>query len=164
MAFKAKAIGREALLAKLREVAPIVEEKVAAKKLEIAKEAAAVIAVNAPHRTGAYADSIRGGRQKDNPNIESFGHKKSKDPEAVGVYGSFIWRFLEFGTKASPGWGPRPDRRFKKRTVMTVGRGPHPATPAQPHVFPTWRSMKPNAKRELNKTLYDAAREALKGK
>lgn len=168
MSFKAKAIGRDALLRKLQEVAPEAEKRLAEAKLAAAKEAASEIAARAPVRKtgngGTYKASIQGARQADNPDILSFGHKQSQDPDAVGVYASFIWRFLEFGTKASPGWGPRRDRRYKKRTVMTVGRGAHWATPAMPHIFDTWRNVKPKIKRKMNKALYDAAREIMRGK
>lgn len=163
MVLKAKVMGREAVTKRLRQLAPKAMEAMDKAKLEVAHEAATKIAARAPKSPGGgdYAKSIRGGLQSDNPNNEGFGHKKSKDPTAVGVYGNYIWRFLEFGTKASVGTAPRRDRRYKTSDVMTQGKGPHAATPALPHVFPVWRGMRKKSLAKIRRALNKGIREAM---
>lgn len=159
MALKAKMMGRAALMRRLNELAPMAEEYAAEAKLEVVKEAANLISAAAPFDTGDYMSKIKGERQADNPNHAPVVGQKSKDPDATAVYAPFIWRFLEFGTKASAGESPRPDRRYKSGKIMTAGKRAHAATPAIPHVFPTWNEFKPRAKRTINAAINRAVRE-----
>lgn len=155
MAMKAKLMGREALMRRLNELAPMAEEYAAEAKLEVVKEAANLISAAAPFDTGDYMSEIKGERQADNPNHAPVVGQKSKDPDATAVYAPFIWRFLEFGTK--PHSLTRNARRDAGRR-QTHG-GQHPGTMAQPHVFPTWNEFKPRAKRTINAAINRAVRE-----
>lgn len=146
MAFKAKVMGREALMRRLNELVPNAEEYLAEAKLEVVKEAANLISADAPHDTGDYMSEIKGERQADNPNHAPVVGSKSKDPHAAAVYAPFIWRFLEFGTRAHVNKGKFAGTQ-------------HPGTPAQPHVFPTWRDYKPTAKKKINAAINRAVRE-----
>lgn len=133
-------------MARLRQLAPQAEEYAAEAKLEVVKEAANLISAAAPYRTGEYMNEIKGERQADNPNHAPMVGRKSKDPDATAVYAPFIWRFLEFGTKAHKNKGRFPGTD-------------HPGTRAQPHVFPTWNNFKPQAKRRINAAINRAVRE-----
>jgi hypothetical protein len=146
VALKAKMQGRAALMRRLNELAPNAERYAAEAKLEAVKEAANLISADAPHDSGEYMTEIKGERQADNPNIAPVVGRKSKDPDATAVYAPWIWRFLEFGTKAHINKG-----RFAGTQ--------HPGTPAQPHVFPTWRAFKPRAKKMVNAAINRAVRE-----
>lgn len=161
---KGKVLGRAELTRKIRQIAPKALEKMDAAKLKVAQEAAAAIAARAPRDTGDYAASIRGGLQSDGPDYEVFGGRKTKDPTAAAVYGKFIWRFLEFGTKASAGEVSRVDRRYKSGTILTKGKRAHAATPRQPHVYPVWRGMRKKAMRRIRDALNRGVREALKSR
>ncbi|MGO1163077.1 HK97 gp10 family phage protein [Brucella pseudogrignonensis] len=162
MVLRAKLLGRVELTNKIRKIAPKAIEKMDEVKLQVAEEAAAAIKARAPRLSGDYAESIRAGLQSDNPDKIVFGAKKSKDPTAVGVYANFIWRFIEFGTKASGAQAPRADRRYKSGKVMTKGSQAHGATPAQPHIFPVWRGMRKKAMSRIRNAMNKGIREALK--
>lgn len=145
MAMKAKVLGREALTRRLNELAPNVEKYAAAAKLEIAQDAAKQIAARAPRDTGDYAESIEGGLLSSRPRQQQIGIQATKDKDATGVFGKFTWRWLEFGT-----------------APHAIGSGVHPGTAAQPHIFPTWRSLKKKARRKLLAAVNKAVREARK--
>lgn len=163
MVLRAKVIGRAALTRRLQQLAPKAIEAMDKVKMEVAQEVATAIAAKAPKSAGGgeYAASIKAEYQSANSDKEVFGARKSKDPTAVGIYGNYIWRFLEYGTKASLGSAPRRDRRYKKREVMTQGKGPHAATPAQPHIFPVWRGMRKKALSQIRRALNKGVREAM---
>lgn len=160
MAFKAKVLGREELMRKFDRLIPEAKEMVAEAKLEVAKEAANLISAEAPHKTGDYMYRIRGGFQKDNPGISVFGGRKSKDPDAVGVYAPFIWRFIEFGTAPHLIKQKRPGGllNINGRLIKSVQ---HPGARAQPHVFPTWKEYKPKGMKLIRKALNDAVKRSL---
>jgi len=149
MALKAKVMGRQALMRRLNELAPNAEKYAAEAKLEVVKEAANLISADAPHDTGEYMTEIKGERQADNPHLAPLIGRTSKDPDATAVYAPWIWRFLEFGTKAHINKG-----KFAGTT--------HPGTPAQPHIFPTWNSFKPAAKKRVSAAINRAVREAMR--
>lgn len=156
---KARVEGREALMRRLYDLVPQAEEYAAEAKLEVVKEAANLISAAAPHRTGNYMENIQGERQDANPDIAPIVGSKSKDPDATAVYAPFIWRFLEFGTKASFAEAPRADKRYKDKSRMTVGKRAHAATPAIPHVFPEWNRYRPTAKKIVNAAINRAVKE-----
>jgi hypothetical protein len=167
MALKAKIAGREELMRRLERITPGVTEAAAEAKLEVAKEAANLISAEAPHKTGDYMYAIRGGYQRDNPGIELFGGRQSKDPDAVGVYAPFIWRFLEFGTaphNVAKGGGTKSGIESARTGRATkLGRKPilHPGSRAFPHVFPVWNGYKKTAKAKISKAINDAVKRSL---
>ncbi|KAB2700301.1 HK97 gp10 family phage protein [Ochrobactrum sp. Kaboul] len=156
---------RTDLMKKIQQIAPKAIEKMAEAQMQVAEEVAEAIKARAPVRAnggGEYRDSIHAAKQSDNPDKKVFGARKSTDPNAVGIYGAYIWRFLEYGTKASAGTAARVDRRYKSGTVMTQAKGAHAATPAQPHIFPVWRGMRKKAVRRIRAAMNKAIREAMK--
>jgi HK97 gp10 family phage protein len=163
VAFKAKIAGREELMRRLERITPGVTEAAAEAKLEAVKEAANLISADAPHKTGEYMESIQGDFQKNRPGITPVGGRKSKDPDAVGVYAPWYWRFLEFGT------APHKIKAKSKPALVFRDGGPiivaeevmHPGSRAQPHVFPTWKEYKPKAKRKIAKAVNDAVKRSL---
>jgi len=162
MALKAKVKGRAELMRRLSELAPNAEKYAADAKLQVVKEAANLISAQAPHDSGEYMYNIKGERQADNPNHAPIVGRMSKDPNATAVYAPFIWRFLEFGTKAhnikakSGGF-----LRFTGRDGGTISARSvsHPGTMAQPHIFPVWNDFKPKAKKKINAAINRAVRE-----
>lgn len=152
MAFKAKLIGRAELTRRLRDIVPEAITAAEAAKLEVVQDAAIKIAARAPRSatagSGDYARSIQGGYQRDNPTKKSFSGQDSKDPDATGVYGDYIWRFLEFGTRGHTNKG------------QFAGTW-HPGTAAQPHILNTWRELKPKAKRKISLAINRAVKKAM---
>lgn len=161
---KAKVLGREALTKKLNQVAPLANKYAAEAKLQIATEAADKISDRAPisnsATAGDYAASIQGGKISDRPAAKALvGASASKDPDATGVFAAWIWHFLEFGTRPhNVAKGARLARGRKKNEAVIM----HPGTRAQPHVFPTWRSMKAKAKKKISDAVSRGVREAMK--
>ncbi len=161
---KAKVLGREALTKKLNQVAPLANKYAAEAKLQIATEAADKISDRAPisnsATAGDYAASIQGGKTSDRPSAKALvGASASKDPDATGVFAAWIWHFLEFGTRphnVAKGGGTVAGRKQRDGARM------HPGTRAQPHVFPTWRSMKAKAKKKISDAISRGVREAMK--
>lgn len=164
MGINYKMQGRAELTRRLERLVPGVTEAAAKAKLEVAQEAAAKIAARAPRRTGKYAASIKGERQADNPNVKPVvGHRASEDPDATGIYADFIWRFLEFGTKPHStlrGGGSNAG----KRRAASSGTGLHQGSRKFPHIYPTWRSMKPKAKRKIANAINKYIREDIRKK
>jgi hypothetical protein len=165
MAFKAKVLGREALMKKLEKITPGATEAAAEAKIEAAKEAASLISAAAPYETGEYMESIQGGRQADHPDAHRIGTStSSKDPDATGVYADYIWRFLEFGTaphKIAAKAKPRLVFRGKDGRFVSKKSVEHPGGHAEPHVFPTWSEFRPEAKKMINKAVNDAVKRSL---
>lgn len=161
---KAKVLGREALTKKLNAVAPLANKYAAEAKLQIAEDAAEQISDRAPFSnsstSGDYAASIQGGRISDRPNAKALvGATASKDPDATGVFAAWIWHFLEFGTRphnVAKGGGTALGKKQKEGARM------HPGTRAQPHIFPTWRSLRAKAKKRINDAVWRGVREAMK--
>ncbi|MEN5297521.1 HK97 gp10 family phage protein [Brucella sp. TWI559] len=162
MGVRFKSKGRAELINKIRQIAPKAIDKMADAQMAVAQEAVSAMKERAPNRSGDYADSIHAAKQSDNPGKVPFGSRKTTDPNAVGIYASFIWRFLEFGTKSSGGGSERPDRRYKSGKVMSKAKRPHAATPAQPHIFPVWRGMRKKGLRRIRAAVNKGVREAMK--
>lgn len=134
MRVKAKWVGREKVLARLRQLAPEAEKAAAVAQLEAAKELAAAIRPRAPVRTGDYRDSIQGDVLANRPGEKAvFGIRRTKDPNATGIFAKWTWRFLEFGT------------------VKMVSR---------PHIFPTYRAMRKRIRRKVANAINKAVRRA----
>ncbi|MCA0025473.1 MULTISPECIES: HK97-gp10 family putative phage morphogenesis protein [unclassified Mesorhizobium] len=129
--------GREALYRRLNELLPNVEKEVAIEQLEGAKELANRIRPRAPRDTGEYAASLVGDKLSNHKGERAIGQPgKTKDPNATGIFGEFIWRFLEFGT-----------------VKMT----------ARPHIFPTYRAYRKTLRRRIAGAVNKAVRKAKKG-
>ncbi|MBC7148067.1 MAG: HK97 gp10 family phage protein [Rhizobium sp.] len=160
MALKAKVLGREALMRKLNQLAPNVEKYSAEAKLDAAQDLAKAIAGRAPRENGDYADSVKAGRLSERPAQERVGIATSKDPSATGIYAKFIWRWLEFGTAphlTTKGGGTVAG----KKEALSSGSGMHPGTSPQPHIFPTYRAMKPKIRKRILAAVNKGVKEAM---
>lgn len=161
MAITAELKGREALMRRLSQLAPNVEKYAAEAKLQVAEEAAELMREKAP--TGAtleYRESFSGELLANNPNKKQVGLSQTKDPSAAGVFAEYIWRFLEFGTaphSTAKGGGTV----LGKKNASAAGKGIHPGTAAQPHIFPTWRAYKKKASAKIRAAVNKAVREAM---
>ncbi|NEI48651.1 HK97 gp10 family phage protein [Rhizobium leguminosarum] len=161
MAITAELKGRDALMRRLNQLAPNVEKYAAQAKLEAAEEAAELMRERAP--TGAtleYRESFSGELLANNPNKQQVGLSQTKDPSAAGVYASYIFRFLEFGTaphSTVKGGGTV----LGKKNAAASGKGMHPGTAALPHIFPTWRAYKRKASAKIRAAVNKAVREAM---
>lgn len=152
MAIRMRLVGRERLMRRLKLFVGDLEEELRGVKLESMQEIAAKMASRAPVDTGAYRDSIEAGFVRDNPQAKiGPGKRRSKDPDEVGIYGEFIWRFLEFGTEEYTAGG-----QFAGATV--------PAKKAQPHIMPTWRANRDGAKKKVRKVINRLVRESNAGR
>lgn len=138
MTVRAKWLGREKVMAKLRKLLPDTEKELAATQLDVARELAGRIRARAPRRTGRYAASIFGDRIAGQAGKQSLiGLRgQTKDPNATGIFAEFVWRFLEFGTIHAP---------------------------ARPHIFPTYRAYKKTARRKVAGAVNKAVRKAKSG-
>jgi HK97 gp10 family phage protein len=161
MAMKAKVQGREALMRRLNALAPNAEKYAAEAKLSIMEDFAAEMEQKAP--TGAsleYMHSFEADFLRNQPTQKQVGIQATKDKDAVGLFASWIWRFLEFGTaphSTAKGGGTVAG----KKSAAADPSGMHPGTTAQPHIFPAWRAAKPQAKKRLSAAINKAVREAM---
>ena len=147
MAFTVKWENRESVMARLRAIGPNIEVEMAKAQLEIAESLAAKMRKRAPvglakwrkpgRRPGRYRRSIVGKRLK-SEDLGKGGTLKgmksgTTDPFATGIYGEFIWHWLEFGVRGSP---------------------------ARPHIFPTYRAERKYFKRKLQLVLRKSMKKA----
>jgi HK97 gp10 family phage protein len=141
---RAKFEGRAKVMARLRNIVPGAEANLAVAQLEAAKELASAIRTRAPVDTGTYRNSIQGDRLASRPAGRRVGGRlkatrvgkelsATKDPNATGIFAEYIWRFLEFGTVKMA---------------------------ARPHIFPTYRAMKPRIRRKMAGAVNKAVRKA----
>lgn len=152
MALRARIVGRERLMRRLRLFVKDLDKELRDVKLEAMKEVAAKIASRAPVDTGEYRDGIEAGLVRDNPRAMTRpGYQKSKDPDEVAIYGEFIWRFLEYGTAEHVAGG-----MFEGAII--------PATKPQPHVMPTWRANRAAAKKKVRKVVNRLVKESNAGR
>lgn len=135
MKTSAKFLGREAVVKRLKQLVPDVEEQVAEAQMEGAQELANRIKPRTPGPvTGEYLASIQADRIANRANERAVGTKSpSKDKNATGVFANFIWRFLEFGT-----------------VKMS----------ARPHIFPTYRAYRKRLRRKIAGAVNKAVRKA----
>jgi hypothetical protein len=150
MAIKAKFLGREAVMKRLNKLVPDAETELAQAQLEVAQEAARLIAARAPEGdSGEYKRSIQGDRIANRPGQQRVvSTNETKDNNATGVFAEYLWRWLEFGTK--------------KRVVEKTGKNAGKMIP-RPHVMPTWRAYRKKARRKMATAVNKAVRRA-KGK
>lgn len=134
--FNAKWLKRDQYEKMLNEIAPTADRKLAAAEMEAGELLAKRIVGRAPRgATGNYARSIHAARLADEPAATAKNKfVKTKDPNAVGIFGEYYWRFLEFGTVKMA---------------------------ARPHIFPTYRAARKEIRRIVNKGLRSAVKEAL---
>lgn len=161
MAMKAELKGREALMRRLEQLAPKIDTYTAPAKLKAAEELADAIRLKAP--TGAtldYMESIEGDALSNRPVQERVGIASSKDPTSAGIFAKFTWRFLEFGT--APHSTAKGGGTVLGKKKAAAGEGHmHPGTRAQPHIFPTYRAMKPAIRKKILAAVNKAVREAM---
>jgi HK97 gp10 family phage protein len=138
MAFRAKFLNREKVMARLIEVAPKAEKELAIAQMEAGMMLADRIKPRAPRRTGRYQRSIHADRIVDNPGAQGslVGIRATTDKNAVGIFALFYWRFLEFGTVRQP---------------------------AQPHIFPTYRAARKVIRRKMANAVNKVIRQIKKG-
>lgn len=162
MALKVKVQGRAQLTRDLKAIVPNALKYAADANLRIVEEAAEKIRDVAPRgATLEYAESIEGDFLKNKPDAKSFSDNPTKDPDAAGLFANWIWRFLEFGT--APHNTALGGGTVKGRSDALQGNGNlHPGTPAQPHIFPTWRAFQATANRIKRNAINKAFREVFK--
>lgn len=164
MALKAKVLGRDAVLGRLRKLVPDAEEQVAKAQQDAAKELAQAIKARAPRLSGEYVDSIEAGLLRGrNDGRAPIGIQQTKDPNAWGIFALYVWRFIEFGTRAHT-------IKAKRKPLLAI-RGPggkvafakqvtHPGMRPQPHIFPTFRAMRKRIRRKVATSVNKAIRKA----
>jgi HK97 gp10 family phage protein len=162
MALKATITGKDALFRRLTEVAPNVAKYATEAKRKAGDELAEAIRQRAP--TGAtleYMESIEADDLANRPHQERVSKAAAKDPTAVGLFAEYIWRWLE--------WGTAPHNTAKgggavlgQATHREGGGTQHPGTRAQPHIWPTYREMKPKILRRIRAAVNKGVREAMK--
>ena len=162
MALKATITGKDEFFRRLTQVAPNVEKYAAEAKRKGGDELAEAIRHRAP--TGAtleYMESIEADELANRPNQERVSKAAAKDPTAVGLFAEYIWRWLE--------WGTAPHNTAKgggtvlgQATNLEGGGTQHPGTRAQPHIFPTYRAMRPKILKRIRAAVNKGVREAMK--
>jgi HK97 gp10 family phage protein len=131
-------LGREKVLAEMNRLAPEITAALAEAQLKVAQDLAKKIRSVAPMRTGTYRSSIIGDLISNHPQkkLVGGGIGLPKDPHATGIFASYLWRWLEFGT-------------IRQK--------------AQPHIFPVYRARKPYILRKLRLTVNNALKARLRG-
>ncbi|NTF07183.1 HK97 gp10 family phage protein [Agrobacterium rubi] len=162
MVFKAKVLGRQELTRRLSALAPNIEKHAATEKKAAGDELAEAIRLKAPTGdTLDYMESIQADVIADRPAQELTGIRATKDPTAVGLFAKFTWRFLEFGTRphnVAKGGGTV----LGKKQVEGSGAIMHPGSAAKPHIFPTYRALKPKIRSRIRNAVNRAIRETRK--
>ncbi|MDX0230246.1 HK97 gp10 family phage protein [Sinorhizobium meliloti] len=172
MALKAKIIGRNELLRQMALIEPNIVNSIAGMQMKVARELAQKIQTRAPvgsaadrgRPPGYYRDSIHADRLADRPDAKLKGLQRTTDPNATGIFALWIWHFLEFGTQ------PHTIRARNAPRLVFTGRDgervsavevSHPGTPAQPHIFPTYRAERTNIARRVSRAMRSALKKAL---
>ncbi|MGQ3213005.1 MAG: HK97 gp10 family phage protein [Shinella sp.] len=162
MALKATITGKDALFRRLTQVAPNVAKYATEAKRKAGDELADAIRLKAP--TGAtleYMESIEADELANRPHQERVSKAAAKDPTAVGLFAEYIYRFLEFGT--APHNTAKGGGTVLGQMAHREGGGTqHPGTAAQPHIFPTYRAMRPKIVKRIRAAVNRGVREAMK--
>lgn len=119
-----------------------------------ADELVDAIKAAAPVRSGDLKGSIK----KEPLGEGRIGYRVTGGERGKGKKGWYI-RFVEFGTKASPGEAPRQNRNYKRTKVATKGKRAHAGTPAQPFFWPTYRRSKSRIRARTTRALKKGASE-----
>jgi HK97 gp10 family phage protein len=162
---KGKFLGREALTKKLQKLVPEAEKEYAAAIEKSAKELANAIRAAAPEVSGEYKSSIEAIKVSGRNKLAAVGITQTKDPHAWGVYASYIWRFIEFGTKAHI---IRPRKLdflsfFRGGKLVTAKQVKHPGSNPRPHIFPTYRAMRKRIRSRVARAVNKAVRKVAAG-
>lgn len=156
---KAELRGRQKLMQRLNQLAPNIEKYAAEAKQEAGRELAEAVQIVAPlGETLDYADSIKADFVKNRLAQEQVGLAASKDEHAVGLFAKYIWRFLEFGTRphnVAKGGGTVAGQK----QIGSAQARMHPGSRAFPHIFPTYRAMKPKIRKRIRAAVNRAIRE-----
>jgi hypothetical protein len=154
---------RAAVTKRLRELAPNAEAQIAKAQEESAKELAEAIKARAQRKSGRYAESIEAGKLAGrNDGRKPIGMQETKDPNAWGIFASYLWRWIEFGTR------PHTIKAKRVSDLVFYANGQkivtpqvsHPGTTKQSHIFPTYRQYKKRIRRRVLR----AIRNAINGK
>jgi hypothetical protein len=154
---------RAAVTKRLRELVPAAEEQIAKAQEDSAKELAEAIKTRAPSHTGRYRESIEAGKIAGrNDGRKPIGIAETKDPNAWGIFASYLWRWIEFGTRPHTIKAKRKSqlaftvdgRQIRTRQVN------HPGTTKQSHIFPTYRQYRKRIRRRVLR----AIRNVINGK
>lgn len=152
---------RDAVMRRLREVVPEIDDKLADAQRRAAEDLASAIKARAPSLSGEYRNSIEAAKLSEIDYRQTPGIATTKDPNAYGIKALYIWRFIEFGSRAHI-----IKARKKPKLAFSVGgrlirtaQVSHPGTKPQPHIFPTYRAMK----KRIRRRIAAAVNKALKG-
>ncbi len=165
MALRAKIAreSRDAVMNRLRSVVPDIDQQLAAAQRMAAEELAAAIKGRAPVDSGEYRNSIQAVRLAGVDHREKLpGIQTTKDPNAYGIKALYIWRFLEFGSRAHKIRARRkPELVFRATNgaLVRTQEVDHPGTTAKPHIFPTYRAMR----KKIRRRIATAVNRAIKG-
>lgn len=145
--FRSKLTGKQKVFSQLKRIAPEVDRDLDKALNKNVDELAIASKSYAPKNTGDYAKSLRGGKIKEKAGIPAY-----------GLFASYVWRFIEFGTQAAQvgsrilGGSSRSGDRKSNRT--------HPGTPARPHIFPAFRSLRKRMVGRVTRTINKSVRQA----
>ncbi|WP_319528983.1 HK97 gp10 family phage protein [uncultured Cohaesibacter sp.] len=142
---KSKFTGKQKAFQQLRRVAPEITEELNKGMQKSAEEVAGLARDLAPKQSGDYAETIQAKPIEDEAGVPSW-----------GVFASWIWRFIEFGTQA----GKRGERVQQKGRSRKVGRT-HPGTPARPHIWPAYRAFRKRIKGRTTRSINKAVKRAV---
>lgn len=154
---------RDAVMKRLRELVPAAEAQIAKAQEDSAKELAEAIKARAPAKTGRYRESIQAGKIAGrNDGAKPIGIEATKDPNACGVFASYLWRFLEFGTRPHTIKAKNVSDLvfFSNGKKIVIPQVNHKGSKAKPHIFPTYRQYKKRIRRRVQR----AIRNAINGK
>nr|WP_320142407.1 HK97 gp10 family phage protein [uncultured Cohaesibacter sp.] len=140
---KTKWIGKERAFRKLKQLAPEVEKQLGPGLEKSADELVGLARRYAPKKSGDYARSI-----------ETDQIEEDKQTPAWGVFADFIWRFIEFGTRA----GKRIEKKGPR--IGTLVR--HPGAKAQPHLWPAYRVLQRRIKYRTSRTINKAIKTVVR--
>ena len=146
--------GKEKAFRQLKRVTPAVEHELQDSLQTGASEVADLAKRYAPKKTGDYAESITAKQVEDESGLPVW-----------GVFASWIWRFIEFGTSAGRYRSRVGSRRSDVQQHKTAGRysyRTHPGNPASPHLWPAYRVVKRRIKSRITRKLNKSIKQAVK--
>lgn len=143
-------VAYEGVIKALEEIAPGVTKALAEVKLQQMQRLATQVRAVAPHKTGKYSASIRAAYLSAYPSAVAKAQAaktapttgarlptsgaNSVDPTAVGLFGAYIWAWLEFGTVKMP---------------------------RRPHIYPTYRAWRALMRRAMTASVNKAVKKAV---
>ena len=163
---KAKFLNRDKVMARLRQLVPEAEKELAKEQIEGMQELATRVRARAPGE-GNYKAGIQADRLRNRPSGERAisGKRGTKDPNAVGLFAPWTWRFSEFGTNPhiiKPKRASRLVFHNREGQRVSAGKVQHPGARRQPHIFPTWRAYRKKLRRRMHNAVNRAVRQARK--